>query len=27
MMAVGDEYYENLTPEKLDNILSDLERR
>jgi NADH-quinone oxidoreductase E subunit len=27
MVAVGDEYYENLTPEKLDKILAELERR
>jgi len=27
MLAVGDEYYENLTPEKLDKIISDLERQ
>jgi len=25
MLAVGDEYHENLTPEKLEKILSDLE--
>jgi NADH-quinone oxidoreductase E subunit len=27
MLAVGDEYYENLTPERLDKIISDLEHR
>jgi NADH-quinone oxidoreductase subunit E len=27
MLAVGEEYYENLTPEKLDKILADLERK
>jgi NADH:ubiquinone oxidoreductase subunit E len=27
MLAVGDEYYENLTPEKLEKIISDLERQ
>ena len=27
MVAVGEEYYENLTPEKLDKILADLERK
>lgn len=26
MLAVGDEYYENLTPEKLDQIVAELER-
>jgi len=24
MLAVGDEYYENLTPESLDNIIESL---
>jgi NADH-quinone oxidoreductase E subunit len=27
MVAVGEEYYENLTPEKLDKMLEDLERK
>jgi NADH-quinone oxidoreductase subunit E len=27
MFAVGDEYYENLTPEKIDKLLADLERK
>ena len=27
MFAVGEEYYENLTPEKIDKLLADLERK
>jgi len=27
MIAVGEEYYENLTPEQLDKILADLEQK
>jgi NADH-quinone oxidoreductase subunit E len=27
MIAVGEEYYENLTPEKIDKILAELERK
>jgi NADH:ubiquinone oxidoreductase subunit E len=27
MLAVGDEYYENLTVEKLDRIIAELERK
>ena len=27
MIAIGEEYYENLTPEKLDKMLEELERK
>ncbi|MBM4159887.1 MAG: NADH-quinone oxidoreductase subunit NuoE [Ignavibacteria bacterium] len=27
MFAVGEEYYENLTPEKIDKLIADLERK
>jgi NADH-quinone oxidoreductase subunit E/NADH dehydrogenase (ubiquinone) flavoprotein 2 len=27
MFAVGEEYYENLTAEKIDKILGELERK
>jgi NADH-quinone oxidoreductase subunit E len=27
MFAVGEEYYENLTPERIDKLLADLERK